>query len=138
MVCLCKAFTKKHFTAQETAFCAQVEAQNLAKTKTKNVRFYDLIAQQTILKTWGNVSTATNNLKCNECFSRVLPRKTDGFCSKTASQIYIQRYRIFHSISYTDFEDITFENFCTPDSKPEVNKVTSKPENQTSSSETYD
>ena len=65
---------KKQFSSQKTAYYAQVEALNLSKKDNETVRHFALKVQQLVEKGWCNENASTINLKCNEIFTRGLPK----------------------------------------------------------------
>ena len=121
---------KKQFSSQKTAYYAQVEAQALTKKDTENVRHYALKVQQLVEKGWYNESAATINLKCNEIFTRGLPKKLKDFAHKRQvkhTSTVLEPSILFHTlVKLVDAEDITNEKIRTLDLPLEVNSLTSK------------
>ena len=73
---------KKQFSSQKNAFCAQVEALNLSKKDNETVRHFALKVQQLVEKGWCNENASTINLKCNEIFTKGLPKNLKDFAHK--------------------------------------------------------
>ena len=76
----CSSFVsalKKQFFSQKTAFYAQEGAQDFIKKKLKPyiVTLWKFNVQHLVKNGWCNESAATINLKCNDIFSPVLPKK---------------------------------------------------------------
>ena len=67
---------KNQFSSQKNAYYAQVEALNLTKKDNKTVR------QQLVEKGWCNENASTINLKCNEIFTKGLPKNLNDFANK--------------------------------------------------------
>ena len=65
---------KKQFSSQKNAYYAQVEALNLTKKDNETVRHFALKVQQLVEKGWCNENASTINLKCNEIFTKGLPK----------------------------------------------------------------
>ena len=74
---------KKQFSSQKNAYYyAQVEAPNLSKKDNETVRHFALKVQQLVEKGWCNENTSTINLKCNEVFTKGLPKNLKDFANK--------------------------------------------------------
>ena len=73
---------KKQFSSQKNAYYAQVEALNLFKKDNETVRHFALKVQQLVEKGWCNENAFTNNLKCNEIFTKGLPKNPKDFANK--------------------------------------------------------
>ena len=73
---------KKLFAYQRIAYYAQLEALNLTKKDNKTVRHFALNVQQLIEKGWCNENASTINLKCNEIFTKGLPKTLKDFANK--------------------------------------------------------
>ena len=73
---------QKQFSSQKNAYYAQVEALNLTKKDIETVRHFPLKVQQLIEKGWCNENASTINLKCNESFTRGLPKNLKDFANK--------------------------------------------------------
>ena len=67
---------KKQFSSQKNAYYAQVEALNFTKKDNETVRHFALKVQQLVEKGWCNENASTINLKCNEIFTKGLPKKS--------------------------------------------------------------
>ena len=130
---------KNIFSSQKTAYYAQVEAQNLTKKDTESVRHYALKVQQLVEKGWYNESAATIVLKCNEIFTRGLPKKLKDFAYKRQvkhTSTVLEPSIPFHTlVKLVDAEDITNEKIRTLDLPLEVNSLTSKLSSHTLNSE---
>ena len=73
---------KKQFFSQKNAYYAQVEALNLSKKDNESVRHIALKVQQLVEKDWCNENASTFNLKCNEIFTKGLPKNLKDFANK--------------------------------------------------------
>ena len=73
---------KKQFSSQKNAYFAQVEALNLTKKDNETVRHFALKVQQLVEKGWCNENASTINLKCNEIFTKGLPKTLKDFAKK--------------------------------------------------------
>ena len=73
---------KKPFSSQKNADYAQVEALNLSKKDNETVRHFALKVQQLAEKGWCNENASTINLKCNEIFTKGLPKNPKDFANK--------------------------------------------------------
>ena len=73
---------KKQFSSQKNAYYAQVEALNLTKKDNETVRYFALKVQQLVEKGWCNENASTINLKCNEIFTKGLPKNLEDFANK--------------------------------------------------------
>ena len=73
---------KKQFSSQKNAYYAQVEALNLSKKDPETVRHFALKVQQLVEKGWCNENASTINLKCNEIFTKGLPKNLKDFANK--------------------------------------------------------
>ena len=65
---------KKQFSSQKNAYYAQVEALNLSKKDNETVRMFALKVQQLDENGWCYENASTINLKCNEIFTKGLPK----------------------------------------------------------------
>ena len=101
---------KRQFSSQENAYYAQVEALNLSEKDNETIRYFALKVQQLVEKGWCNENASTINLKCNEIFTKGLPKNLKHFANKrqvkhtsTVSEPSIP----FHtSVKFIDAEDI--------------------------------
>ena len=73
---------KKQFSSQKNAYYAQVEALNLSKKDNETVRHFGLKVQQLVEKSWCIENASTINLKCNEMFTKGLPKNLKDFANK--------------------------------------------------------
>ena len=73
---------KKQFSSQKNAYYAQVEALTLTKKDNETVRHFALKVQQLVEKGWCNENASTINLKCNEIFTKRLPKNLKDFANK--------------------------------------------------------
>ena len=69
-------------TSQNNAYYAQVEALSLMKKDNEAVRHFALRVQQLVEKGWCNENASTINLKCNEIFTKGLPKNLKDFANK--------------------------------------------------------
>ena len=67
---------------QKNAYYAQVEALNLSKKDNETVRHFALKVQQLVEKGSCNENASTINLKCNEIFTKGLPKNLKDFAKK--------------------------------------------------------
>ena len=65
---------KKQFSSQKNAYYAQVEALTLVKKDIETVRHFALKVQRLVEKSWCNENASTINVKCNEIFTKGLPK----------------------------------------------------------------
>ena len=104
---------KKQFSSQKTAYYAQVEALTLTKKDNETVRNFVLRVQQLVKKGWCNESPATINLKCNEIFTKGLPKKLKYFANRRQvkhTSTLLEPSIPFHTlIKHVDSEDIANE-----------------------------
>ena len=73
---------KKQFSSRKNAFYAQVEALTIVKKDNETVRHFALKVQQLVKKGWCNENASTINLKCNEFFTKGLPKNNKDFANK--------------------------------------------------------
>ena len=73
---------KKQFSSQKNAYYAQVEALNVTKKDNETVRHFALKVQQLVEKGWCNENASFINLKCNELFTKRLPKNLKDFANK--------------------------------------------------------
>ena len=127
MARFCTSF-QKQFSPQKNAYYAQVEALNLSKKENETVRHFALKVQQLVEKGWCIENASTVNLKCNEIFSKGLPKNLKVFANKrqvkhtsTVLEISIP----FHTlVKLVDAEDIANDKIRTHDLALEVNSNT--------------
>ena len=65
---------KKQFYSQKHAYHAQIEALSLVKKDNENVRHFALKVDTLVKQGWYYEYSSTINLKCNEIFTRGLPK----------------------------------------------------------------
>ena len=75
----CKLFCPAN---KRQVYYAQVEALNLTKKDNETVRHFALKVQQLVEKGWCNENASTKNLKCNEIFTKGLPKNPKDFANK--------------------------------------------------------
>ena len=73
---------KKQFFSQKNAYYAQVEALNITKKDNETVRHFALKVQQLVEKGWCIENASTISLKCNEIFTKGLPKNLKVFANK--------------------------------------------------------
>ena len=73
---------KKQFYSQKHAYHTQIEAISFVKKDKKNVRHYAFKVETLDKQGWYNEYPSTINLKCNELFTRGLPKKLKDFANK--------------------------------------------------------
>ena len=73
---------QKQFSSQKNAYYAEVEALNLSKKDNETVRHFAPKVQQLVEKGWCNENASTINLKCNESFTKGLPKNLKDFTIK--------------------------------------------------------
>ena len=119
---------KKQFSSQKNAYYAQVEALNLSKKDTETVRHFALKVQQLVEKGWCNENASTINLKCNEIFTKGLPKNLKDFANKRQvkhTSTVLEPSIPFHTlVKLVDAEDIANDNIRTHDPALEVNNIT--------------
>ena len=130
---------KKQFSSQKMAYYAQVEAMSLMKKDKETVRHFALRVQQRV-KSGGCIeSTSTINLKNNENFTKVLPKKLKDFAHKRQVKYVstlLEPSTPFHTlVRHVDFEDIANEQIRTNDLALEINKVSIENNNNNKESE---
>ena len=74
--------SKSNFHYRKNAYYAQVEALSLMKKDIETVRHFALRVQQFVEKGWCNENASTINLKCNEVFTKGLPKNLKDFANK--------------------------------------------------------
>ena len=104
---------KKQFYPQKHAYHAQIEALSLFKKDNENVRHFALKVETLVKQGWYNEYPSTINLKCNEIFTRGLPKKLKDFANKRQVKHIsssLEPSIPFHSlVNMVDSEDITLE-----------------------------
>ena len=122
---------KKQFSSQKNAYYSQVEALNLTKKDIETVRHFALEVKH--LRCNENASTV--NLKCNEIFTKRLPKILKDFAIKrqlkhtsTVQEPFIP----FHTlVKLVGAEDIANDKIRTHDLVLELNNITSQLQTQT-------
>ena len=118
---------KKQFYSQKHAYHAQIEALSLVKTDNENVRHFALQVETLVKQGWYNEDPSTINLKCNEIFTRGLPKKLKDFANKRQVKHIsssLEPSIPFHSlVNMVDSEDITLEKIKTQELSLEINNL---------------
>ena len=113
----------------------QVEALNLTKKDNETVRHFALKVQQLVDKGWCNENASTINLKCNEIFTKGLPKKLKDFANKRQvkhTSTVLEPSILFHTlVKLVDAEDIANDKIGTHDLALEINNITKKLNTQT-------
>ena len=110
-----QAFNKQ-FSSQKNAYYAQVEALNLSKKFNETERHFTLKVQQLVEKGWCNENASTINPKCNEIFTKGLPKNLKGFANKRHTPTVLKPSIPFHTlVKLVDAEDITNDKIRTHD-----------------------
>ena len=126
---------KKQFSSQKNAYYAQVEALNLTKKDNETVRHFALKVQQLIEKGWCNENASTINLKCNEIFTKGLPKNLKDFANKRQvnhTSTVLEPSIPFHTlVKLVDAEDIANDKIRTHDLALEINNITKQLNTQT-------
>ena len=137
MARFCTSFQafKKQFSSQKNAYFAQVEALNLSKKDNETVRHFALEVQQLVEKGWCNANASTINLKCNEIFTKGLPKNLKDFANKRQvkhTSIVLEHSILFHTlVTLVDAEDIANDKIRTHDLALEINNITKHLNTQT-------
>ena len=126
---------KKQFSSQKNAYYAQVEALNLTKKDNETVRHFALKVQQLVEKGWCNENASTINLKCNEIFTKGLPKNFKDFANKRQvkrTSTVLEPSIPFHAlVKLVDAEDIANNKIRTHDFALEINNITKQLNTQT-------
>ena len=126
---------KKQFSSQKNAYYAQVEPLNLTKEDNETVRHFLLKVQQLVEKGWCNESASTINLKCNEIFTKGLPKNLKDFANKRQvkhTSSVLEPSIPFHTlVKFVDAEDIANDKIRTHDLALEINNITKQLNTQT-------
>ena len=126
---------KKHFASQKNAYYAQLEALNLTKKDNETVRHFALKVQQLVEKGWCNENASAINLKCNELFTKGLPKNLKVFANKRQvehTSTVLEPSIPFHTlVKFVNAEDIANDKFRTLDLALEVNNITKQLQTQT-------
>ena len=104
-------------TSQNNANYAQVEALSLIKKDNEAVRHFALRVQQLVEKGWCNENASTINLKCNEIFTKGLPKNLKDFANKRLvkhTSTILEPSIPFHTlVKLVDAEDIASDKIRT-------------------------
>ena len=126
---------KKQFSSQKNAHYAQVEALNLTKNDNETVRHFALKVQHLVEKGWCNENASTINLKCNEIFTKGLPKNLKDFANKRQvkhTSTVLEPSIPFHTlVKLVDAEDIANDKIRTHDLALEINNITKQLNTQT-------
>ena len=126
---------KKEFSSQKNAYYAQVEALNLSKKDNETVHHFAFKVQQLVEKGWCNENASTMNLKCNEIFTKGLPKNLKDFANKRQVKhpsTVLEPSIPFHTlVKLVDAEDIANDKIRTHDLALEVNNITNHIHTQT-------
>ena len=126
---------KKQFSSQKNAYYAQVEALNLSKKDNEKVRHFALKVQQLVEKGWCNENASTIILKCNEIFTKGLPKNLKDFTNKRQvehTSTILEPSIPFHTlVKLVDAGDIANDKIRTHDLALEVNNITKQLHTQT-------
>ena len=118
---------KKHFATQKNAYHAQLEALNLTKKDNETVRHFALKVQQLVEKGWCNENASTINLKCNEIFTKKLPKNPKDFANKPQvkhTSTVLEPSIPFHTLVKLVYaEDIANNKIRTHDLALDVNNI---------------
>ena len=116
---------KKQFYSQKHAYHAQIEALTLLKKDNENARHFALKVETLVKQGWYNEYPSAINLKCNEIFTRGLPKKLKDFANKRQVKHFsssLEPSIPFHSlVNMVDSEDITLEKIKTQELSLEIN-----------------
>ena len=126
---------KKQFSSQKNAYYAQVETLNLTKKDNETVHHFALKVQQLVEKGWCNENASTINLKCNEIFTRGLPKNLKDFENKRQvkhTSTVLEPSIPFHTlVKLVDAEDIANDKIRTHDHALEIINITKQLSTQT-------
>ena len=118
---------KKRFFSQKHAYHAQIEALAIVKKDNENVRHFALKVETLVKQGWYNEYPSTINLKCNEFFTRGLPKKVKDFANKRQvkhNSSSLEPSIPFHSlVNMVASEDITLEKIKTQELSLEINTL---------------
>ena len=126
---------QKQFSSQKNAYYAQVEALNLSKKDNETVRHFALKVQQLVEKGWCNGNASTINLKCNELFTKGLPKNLKDFANKRQvkhTSTVLEPSIPFHTlVKLVNAEDIANDKIRTHDLELENLKLMTLQNNYT-------
>ena len=133
---------KKKFSSQKNAYYAQVEALSLIKKDNETDRHFALRVQQLVEKGWCNENASTINLKCNNIFTKGLPKNIMDFANKRQGKqtsTILEPSIPFHTlVKLVDAEDIANDKIRTHDLTLEVNNITKQSQTQSLHSQQSD
>ena len=133
---------KKQFSSQKNAYYAQVEALSLLKKDNETVRHFALRVQQLVEKGWCNENASTINPKCNEIFTKRLPKNLKDFANKRQvkhTSTILEPSIPFHTlVKLVNSEDIANDKIRTHDLTLEVNNITKQLQTQSLHSQQSD
>ena len=116
-------------------FFAQITTLNLTKNDNETVRHFALIVQQLVEKSWCNEYASTMYSKCNEIFTKGLPKNLKDFANKRQVKhisTVLEPSIPFHTlVKLDDAEDIANDKIRTLDLALEVNNITNQLQTQT-------
>ena len=125
---------KKQFSSQQNAYYAKVEALTLVKKDNETVRHFALKVQQLVEKGWCNENASTVNLKCNEIFTKGLPKNLKDFANKRQvknTSTVLEPSMPFNTlVKLVDAEDRANDKIPTHDLTLEVNSITNQIQSQ--------
>ena len=134
----CHAFVpafEKQFSSPKNAYYAQVEVLNLTKKDTVTVRHFAHKVQQLVEEGWCNEYASTIDFKCNEIFTKGLPKNLNDFADKRqvkrTSTVFEPSIPLHTLAKLVDAEDIANEKIRTHDLALELNNVTNQLQIQT-------
>ena len=108
---------------------------NLSKKDKETVRHFALKVQQLVEKGWCNENASTIILKCNEIFTKGLPKNLKDFANKRQvkhTSTVLEPSIPFHTlVKLVDAEDIASDKIRTHDLALEVNNITKQLHTQT-------
>ena len=118
----------KKFSSQKNAYYAQFDALNLTKKDNEAVRHFAIKVQQLVEKSWCNENASTINLKCNEIFTKGLPKNLNDFAIKRQvkhTSTGLEPSILFHTlVKLVDAEDIANDKIRTHDLALDLNNIT--------------
>ena len=133
---------KKQFSSQKNAYYAPVGSLSLIKKDNETVRHFALRVQHLVEKGWCNENASTMNLKCNEIFTKGLPKNLKDFANKRQvkhTSTILEPSIPFHTlVKLVDDEDIANDKIRTHDLTLEVNNITKQLQTQSLHSQQSD
>ena len=122
---------KQQFSSQKNAYYEQVQALTLVIKDDETVRQFALKVQQLVQKGCCNENASTINLKCNEIFTKGLPKNLKDFANKRRKKhtsAVLEPSIPFHTlVKLVDAEDIIIR---THDLALAVNSLTNQLQSQ--------